>query len=218
MKRIIWDWNGTLLDDVDLSYSCINRLLEKNKLKPLESLESYRNVFGFPIESYYRKVGFDFSKTSFDQLAHQYMEDYQGKSYSCNLTVSAKETLKKAYDLGYDQTILSASRLDYLEKQVSKFDIQEYIKRVLGIQDIYAHSKISLAKQFVSKCNQEDEIWFIGDSIHDYEVAESVNAHCILVTSGHQSKQRLESCGVPVFENIKECLEYINERNNCNKK
>lgn len=213
MKRIVWDWNGTLLDDVDLSFQCINRLLKENDLKPLCSLEAYRNVFDFPIQSYYEKVGFDFSKKSYATLAKSYMEDYQQKSYDCDLTDMAQSTLALASQLGYAQTILSASKKEYLDAQVQRYQISEYVDDVLGIQDIYANSKQKLAQSFVNSCDDEDEIWFIGDSIHDYEVAQSVGAHCILVTSGHQSKARLQACGVPVLKNTKECLEYIHERN-----
>ena len=218
MKRIIWDWNGTLLDDVDLSFQCINRLLVNNDLKPLSSLEAYRNVFDFPIQSYYEKVGFDFSKKSYATLAQSYMADYQEKSYSCHLTDMAVSTLALARELGYSQTILSASKKEYLDAQVQQYSIEEYVDGVLGIQDIYANSKQKLAQSFVEGCNQKDEIWFVGDSIHDYEVAHSVGAHCILVTSGHQSRDRLLKCGVPVFDNTKECLEYIHERNYNHKK
>ena len=213
MKRIIWDWNGTLLDDVDLSFACINRLLKENGLKPLQDLHAYRNVFDFPIQSYYRKVGFDFSIKSYDELAHRYMEDYQEKSYNCLLCKQVQSTLQKANELGYVQTILSASKKEYLDAQISNYHISDYIEDVLGIENIYAHSKTDLAKAYVDQCDPSDEVWFVGDSIHDYEVAQSVHAHCLLVTSGHQSRSRLQACGVPVFNNTKECLEYIHERN-----
>ena len=212
MKRIIWDWNGTLLDDVHLCFDCINRLLISQQMPPLKTLDEYRSVFGFPIKNYYQKLGFDFEKTSYASLAKCYMDDYQNKSYACSLTQSAKSTLKHAKELGYEQTILSASQKEYLDAQIAQYHIDGYINEVLGISNIYAHSKLDLAKEFVSSCSTEDEIWFIGDSIHDFEVAQSVKAHCILVTSGHQSKKRLESCGVPVLETTEECLEYIHAR------
>ena len=175
MKRIVWDWNGTLLDDVDLSFQCINRLLKANDLEPLCSLDAYRNVFDFPIQSYYEKVGFDFSKKSYATLAQSYMEDYQQKSYDCDLTDMAKSTLALASELGYAQTILSASKKEYLDAQVQRYHISEYVDGILGIQDIYANSKQMLAQAFVNGCDADDEIWFIGDSIHDFEVAQTHN-------------------------------------------
>ena len=71
------EWN--LLNDVDLCFSCINRLLVSHDLKPLDTLSQYREVFTFPIEDYYKRVGFDLTNT-FSMLAHEYMEDYQEKA------------------------------------------------------------------------------------------------------------------------------------------
>lgn len=96
LKKIVWDWNGTLLDDVDLCFSCINRLLVNHDLKPLDTLDQYREVFTFPIEDYYRTVGFDFDQIPFSILAHEYMEDYQEKSYACNLHADVLSVVAKA--------------------------------------------------------------------------------------------------------------------------
>ena len=56
MKRIVWDWNGTLLNDVNLCFECINRLLVSKNLDPLIDLAAYRDIFEFPIQNYYQKV------------------------------------------------------------------------------------------------------------------------------------------------------------------
>ena len=57
MKRIVWDWNGTLLNDVNLCFECINRLLVSKNLDPLIDLAAYRDIFEFPIQNYYQKAG-----------------------------------------------------------------------------------------------------------------------------------------------------------------
>ena len=54
MKRIVWDWNGTLLNDVNLCFECINRLLVSKNLDPLINLSAYRDIFEFPIQNYYK--------------------------------------------------------------------------------------------------------------------------------------------------------------------
>ena len=54
MKRIVWDWNGTLLNDVNLCFECINRLLVSKNLDPLIDLAAYRDIFEFPIQNYYK--------------------------------------------------------------------------------------------------------------------------------------------------------------------
>lgn len=212
LNRIVWDWNGTLFDDVDLCFSCINRLLVHHGLQPLENLEQYRNVFGFPIEEYYKRVGFDFNKTPFFMLADEYMKDYQEKSYRCTLHQDVLETVKKAKALGFEQTVLSASKKDYLLKQMKALNVDTLFDSIYGITDIYAKSKMDLALDFVQTCNLEDEIWFVGDSLHDYEVAKKIKAHCVLVTTGHQSREVLKKAGVKVVDSLMEGLDLMYER------
>ena len=72
---VLWDWNGTLLDDVALCVDALNRLLRIYHYPQQYSLAQYREIFGFPIEDYYIRAGFDFSKNSYKELADDYMQD-----------------------------------------------------------------------------------------------------------------------------------------------
>lgn len=214
MKRIVWDWNGTLFDDIKLCFECINRLLCAHDLTPLDSVEKYRNVFDFPIQSYYEKIGFDFNKVSFEILADEYMEDYQEKSFDCSLHEDVLDTISSAQSYGIEQIILSASEKENLLSQIHLFPLKEYFdeSKIYGIDDIYAHSKLDLAKRYMKQVEQCNKTWFVGDSLHDAEVAKAVHANSVLVSTGHQSEARLKEAGVPVFSSVRECLEYINGR------
>ncbi len=211
MKKIIWDWNGTLFDDLVLSYQCVNHILTKHHYKKLDTIQDYKDVFGFPIIDYYAKAGFDFSKTPFEMLAHEYMNTYTPKSLSCLLNTQAVEALQYVVEKGDSQIILSASKIENLQQQLDLFELDGYIESIWGIRDIYASSKEDIAHEFMKTC--KDEAWFIGDSMHDYEVAQSVGANCVLVSCGHQSKNRLQACQVPVFDSLMEGVLYIYERN-----
>ena len=61
-KRVIWDWNGTLLDDFDISIDAINEMFEERGMPKFKDKEDYLKHFCFPIEKYYKNVGFDFLK------------------------------------------------------------------------------------------------------------------------------------------------------------
>lgn len=201
-----------MLDDAHLGMESVNTVLEEYGRAKLGSIADYRAVFGFPIIDYYKKIGLDASTAPFEILAQKYMDHYQPRSYACSLTPTMMEALALAQTYGYRQYILSASRIDLLWKQVEQYPILSYIEQVYGIHDIYAHSKKELAQQVVASWKKEDEIYMIGDSIHDYEVSHSLHVHSLLVCSGHQSKERLLACGVPVFERAIECVRYIHER------
>ena len=68
-KYIIWDWNGTLFDDVKISVDTMNIMLEKTGYKNRINSELYKNIFTFPVSDYYQKAGFDLSKYRFEDMA-----------------------------------------------------------------------------------------------------------------------------------------------------
>lgn len=210
--KIVWDWNGTLLDDVQLCLSCINNTLAFADLPPLSGLDRYREIFGFPIQDYYVRAGFDFSKIPWPVLARTYMDDYMNRWRECSLYPDVLQALDEVKSRGGDNIILSASRLDYLKEQVASFPLEKCIDALYGIGDIYAHSKLELAREFLSTCMEEDEIWCIGDTLHDAEIAREIHASCILICRGHQSRERLEAAGVPLAENCMEAVRLIYER------
>ena len=77
---VLWDWNGTLLDDAALCCELLNTMLARHGYAPVGSMEAYRQVFCFPIETYYRRAGFDFSRHPFAALADEYMRLYTPRS------------------------------------------------------------------------------------------------------------------------------------------
>ena len=64
-KYVIWDFNGTIIDDVDVSFRAANILLEEYGLKKISSHDEYRGMLCFPVIDYYRKLGFDFDKIDY---------------------------------------------------------------------------------------------------------------------------------------------------------
>ena len=76
MHAVIWDWNGTLLDDVDACVQAINLLLEPRGLAPMTRAR-YHREFTFPVRRYYDTMGFDFSAETFDDVAVEYHQAYE---------------------------------------------------------------------------------------------------------------------------------------------
>jgi len=197
--HIIWDWNGTLLDDIAWSMRSINAMLKQRGLPTLNSVLAYQNVFGFPIIDYYRRVGFDFEKESFVKLAAEYIELYYAPASDASLFPQARDILAGFQDRGIRQIILSASETKNLLAQVGPFDIEKYFDEILGISDIYATSKIDSGKSYIERMKPERAV-LIGDTIHDKEVADTLDIDCILIARGHQSEETLRSCGATVAD------------------
>lgn len=203
IKHVVWDWNGTLLDDVEISLQSINYLLQQEGVPELNSLEAYRKVFQFPIVEYYEKVGFDFSKTPFFSLADAYVAYYQPRSTQCELQKGAIACLQQLRAKGVHQYIISASNQEYLLKQVSQFSISDYFEDIIGLDDIHAYSKMELAQHFLTSRNIfGSSTLFIGDSVHDAQVADAASSSCVLIANGHEHRQKLLNTNQEVLDNL----------------
>ena len=209
-ELILWDWNGTLLDDVELCVDALNRLLAAFGYPQRYDRDQYRAIFGFPIEEYYIRAGFDFGRHSFALLAEEYMKDYVPASASCPLMDGAVDALEAFRKAGLRQVILSASQLSTLRDQVAQRGVTKYFDRLLGLGDIYAKSKVEVGLQYMRTCGQDPaNVVMIGDSVHDYEVAKALGVQCVLQSSGHQPPETLRATGAPVVPGLREAAELI---------
>jgi phosphoglycolate phosphatase len=195
MNSVIWDWNGTLLNDIDHCIRSINVLLNHRNL-PQINKETYKEVFSFPVKEYYKNIGFDFEKEDFSIPAHQFIALYNDGFNSCSLQKSAVQVLSFFRDKGVRQFVLSAMEHEMLVKTLELKGIINFFEGVAGLKDHYAVSKIELGKQLINDFKIEREkTWLIGDTIHDFEVATEIGIRCILIADGHQSVERLRNTG-----------------------
>ncbi len=200
---VLWDWNGTLLNDVSLCLDALNRLLARFGYSQRYDLDGYRKIFGFPVEEYYLRAGFDFSRNSFDELAKSYMADYTPASVACPLTDDARPTLDRLHQAGLRQVILSASPIDTLRRQTAERGVADCFDTMLGLGDIYAKSKVELGLSYLERSGFDPaRAVMIGDSTHDYQVARALGVECILYSGGHQSAQVLAATGAPVVPTL----------------
>lgn len=192
MRYIVWDWNGTLLDDVPVCISVMNGMLRRRGLGELTP-ERYREIFGFPVEGYYRAAGLDLEREPFGELAQEYITEFNRRALSCGLRRGAEEVLCAMRDRGYAQIIVSASERSTLEEQVAHYGISGYFQAVLGISGILAATKEGVAREYLegNGIASEDAV-FIGDTGHDWEIAKGLGCRCLLVEGGHESRARLE--------------------------
>ena len=142
IKAIIWDWNGTLLDDLDICVKGINIYLEERTLKTMDK-DRYRDIFGFPIGDYYAKIGFDLKKESLEDLSVKFLKTYFENFDQTKLNQGVYDILKKFQNTGYQQYILSAMDQVSLDKSVKKFGIEKYFKAIKGAEDTLAKGKIN---------------------------------------------------------------------------
>lgn len=204
-KYIIWDWNGTLLDDVNINIEIINTLLKERGLPLIDSPDKYKNLFCFPIQNFYKELSFTFKDEPFEDVARQYAFMYDEMYPSAEIPYETEELLRTFKQKGITQIIISATEQKFLLKQVTYFELEQYFTDILGTSDIYVRSKVSVAQQWIQENGiSPDEVLFIGDTTHDKEVADSIGCDCILIAKGHQSKDILTFSGAVIADGLKD--------------
>ena len=207
--HIIWDWNGTLLNDAWLCVEVMNQMLGERGL-PLIDLEIYQRIFDFPVKSYYQTLGYDFEKESFEKVGMEFMVLYNERQKESELHPEVITVLEQIKERGYIQSILSAREQVELRTETKERKVDSFFHLVYGLDDHFAHGKTDVGFLLLEKLNiPREQILFIGDTRHDSEVARELGIDCILVPNGHHSLERLEQCGHPIIQSLNELLEIL---------
>jgi len=211
IKAVIWDWNGTLLNDLDICIFSMNQILERLYL-PILTVEKYKSIFTFPVKEYYTAAGIDFGIHDWDIMAHEFIANYRQTLPQATLYEGVTGVLSFFKEKQRRQFILSAMQQDFLMESVTAMNIPGYFEQIVGLNDHYAHTKEENAILLVEETGlPRDSILMIGDTLHDLEVAESAGIHCILVANGHQSNERLENSGTVVCRDLQEVVSMFSE-------
>ena len=210
IQQVLWDWNGTLLDDLRYAMGVRNRCFPAFGLPCIDDVEEYRRQFTFPVRLYYERAGV--TEENFDAVAHAWMDEYIRGQRDIPLHPDAIQTVERLRGAGVKQAILSASQVDVLKAQLALYGLENSFDAVLGLGDIYAGSKEALGRAYIRESRvPPEETVMIGDSLHDAEVAEAMGTKCLLVCRGHQGKEMLLRAGVPVVDTLAAAAERVLE-------
>lgn len=206
---IIYDWNGTLIDDVDISHGILCSLLDEYGLKRV-SVSEYRNAFTFPVVKYYENVGFDFTKYSFDEVASKYVPMYDENYVKCKIFDGAIDLIRELKNLGVKQYLLSATQKDALNDQLKFFGMKNLFDCVVGTDNFHGKSKIEEGKDLIARENLVGKKYLlVGDTEYDYEVGKMLGAEVVLCDFGHRPRKSLEKVCDKVISSYDELKKYL---------
>lgn len=189
-QHVIWDWNGTLLNDVHHAVNIINEILHDHEL-PKITQNQYKDIFGFPVRSYYQKLGFNMDL--FEELSHRFVDTFMDRISDCSLFPHTQPVLGKIKSMGKRQSILSATDQENLNWMMKRFELENFLDDWFGIGDKFASSKLEQGKKLIQKSeiDPKDTV-LIADTDHDLEVGKELGIEVILLSHGHQSEGRLK--------------------------
>lgn len=209
IRHIIWDWNGTLLDDVWLCVEVMNQLLERHSL-PRITEDDYRSKFGFPVYNYYTALGYPADRQFFEALSADFISGYDARRFECRLQPDATEVMQLFRAARLNQSMLSAYHEQTLHQVIDHYGLRPSLGAIAGQSNIYAEGKVARGIELMRELRLEPrETVLIGDTIHDHEVASAMGVHCILVDIGHHPRNRLEPLGTVVCSSLREAADAV---------
>ncbi len=206
MKTIIWDYNGTILDDAGISVEIENLMLKERGYPYGYSLEDYKNLYSMPMEEYYKELGYTFENETFEDASTQFMGLYEQYFERCTLCEGVMEKLKEAKEKDYRNVILSSCEDRILHEQCNSLGITSYFEEIMGVDNLVGGSKIGIGRDWMIRndINPKDCL-FLGDTSADYETAGALGIkNIVLISNGHQSFERLQKLHHKTVHSLKE--------------
>ena len=209
MKSVIWDFNGTILDDVELATRSMNELLRRRGLPTIDKA-THRRVFRFPVFDYYRRLGFDLNGEDQRDISDEFHSVYQAGIGSCSLNPGIGEALNYLEKCGIDQFVLSAAEEEMVVSWVRIHGIQGQFKGVYGLSDRLAVSKEQRCRDLIEDFDLVPSVTlFIGDTDHDVEVARAVGCRPLVVSQGHQDRFRFSGADCEIYDSFHDLVDAL---------
>ena len=203
-KNIIWDWNGTIVDDAWVFVQIMNKFLNLNNL-PNITLKEYKQSFCFPIQDYWYGLGFRFNQDSFGKLNTKFINEYKKNMFVPTIHKGITSLLKELKNKNIRQYLLSASEDGLLKESVSFYKLNNIFNGVCGVDNLNAEGKKRLGEFLFNKYSLNSyETLVVGDTEYDYEVAKHLNCSVVLISHCHINYRRLKKTKTRVVTSVLE--------------
>lgn len=193
------------MDDSKVVYEVYLDLAKEDSLETISFIE-FKDLFQFPVINMYKLLGFNTEPNYFSKFLERFHLLYESKLPSSKLHTETKDCLELIKNLEIPQSILSAHPHDFLLRDVEFHKLTNFFHQLNGISSKKAESKVQTGLNFIASLNTErDKILFIGDTDHDFEVANAMGVDCILIANGIQNKKILDKCNPKaIYNNLSE--------------
>ncbi|WP_344630788.1 HAD family hydrolase [Streptomyces glaucosporus] len=208
--HIVWDWNGTLLHDIDAVVDASNAAFAEIGLPPITAAR-YRELYCVPVPRFYeRLMGRPPTEEEWAEMDAVFHRHYFERAENAGLAEGAAELLADWRGAGSTQSLCSLAPHDHLLPLVRRHGIEEHFVRVDGSRlDGPRQGKARQMAAHVAALDGFDprRTVVVGDAVDDAVAAAHVGARAVLYTGGSHSRASLEAAGVPVVDSLAEAVE-----------
>ncbi|MDE0230999.1 MAG: haloacid dehalogenase-like hydrolase [bacterium] len=190
--HVVWDWNGTLWDDLPQVHLAVNAALGEVGA-PALGLPEYIRMFTRPLPLFYRRVlGRDITDSEWERINHRFEVSYVASLHLSGMASEALRALEAVARSGATQSILSLYPHDPLNALVHKLGIAHYFTRIDGLRGLSGGSKVGLFGNHLEAAAAgvpSHRVVMVGDTDDDLAAAREAGSTCILIN--HHGEQAL---------------------------
>ncbi|MEU4192344.1 HAD family hydrolase [Kribbella sp. NPDC026611] len=211
ISHVVWDWNGTLLDDNHAVLAAVNRVLTGFG-RPQLTWPEWQAVYTRPMRvSYEQVLGRTLDDEEWERVDKLYHAQYDDLLHTCGLAVGLPDALREVAESGRTQSLLSMWYHSRLTPTVDGFGLTQYFTRVDGLTDaLGGGSKAdSLIRHLAVQDLDPAEVVLIGDVVDDGHAAQAAGTRCVLVSTGAMTREALQTTGAPVTDSVTEALRLL---------
>lgn len=210
MTHVVWDWNGTLFDDLHVVVEAVNRGVFPLGAGPI-TLDDYQRHFTRPVKLFYeRLLGRPVSDEEWHELDRRFHDGYRQLLAEATLTADAHDALEWVRRAGCTQSLLSMFPHHELVPLVERLGIGSYFDRIDGLVGVPGDTKAAYLERHLRQLTAGEDprsVLVVGDTLDDAVAARHIGARCVLYDGGSHHRELLESMGVPVADSLVEALE-----------
>ena len=218
MLHIVWDWNGTLFDDLHIVVEAVNASLAELGAGSIDA-DGYRAHYRRPVALFYEALlGRRVSSGEMQRIDDVFHDAYHGALDRAGLAPDAWEAVCAVVRAGATQSVLSMWWHDRLVAAVRTFGLDEHMLAVDGHRGAPGETKAEHLRHHVEQLHHLHpglngaRVVVVGDITDDAAAAAEVGVDCILYDSGSQTREVLESMEVPVVDSLLEAVLTIGVR------
>ncbi len=213
MRHVIWDWNGTLLDDLEIVVAAVNDSLALFDAAPIDP-DGYRDHYTRPVYRFYeRLLEREVTAAEWERIDVTFHDSYRRRLTASRLTDDAMDALGLAADRGASQSLLSMWWHDELVPAANDWDVARYMTRIDGNRGEAGETKARHLAKHLAALNgdtsaiEPTSVLVIGDSLDDAVAAQEVGVPCVLYDGGSHHRRELDAAGVPVAQSLVAALQ-----------
>lgn len=209
MPHVIWDWNGTLVDDHDIVIEAVNAVMQAFGGRPVTS-ETYLDRYHRPVHRFYEHLlGISITDDHWRRIDTIFNDHYHSQLHAVPLATGAEQALAAVADLGHSQSLLSMWRHDLVTQEAGRHGIASWFQRIEGNRTKSGDPKsVSLGLHLQALNLIPSDVTMIGDTLDDFDAATAVGARIILVT-GSQNPDKLRATGAPVVDTLPDAIRHL---------